>query len=100
MALGSRVPWSPLVNPLADPTGEQDKLAGQSPIRGFNAGSNEAPTKALTHLEAPTPLFIYLSTKDFFTKFMKEFMETIQAQAQALAEPQERPFKARTSKTY
>ena len=31
---------------------------------------------------------------------MKVFMETTQAQAQALAEPQERPLKARTSEIY
>ena len=31
---------------------------------------------------------------------MKVFMETTQAQAQALAEPRERPLKARTPETY
>ena len=31
---------------------------------------------------------------------MKVFMETTQAQAQVLAEPQECPLKARTPKTY
>ena len=98
MAPGSCARRSPCVNPPADPTGEQDELAGQGPVRGFNAGSNEAPTKAPTPLEAPTPPLVPSSTKDFFTKFMKVFMET--TQAQALAEPRERPLKARSPETY
>ena len=79
MALGSCARRSPCVHPPADPTGEQDELAGQGPVRGFNAKSNEAPTKALTLPEAPTPPLIPFSTKDFFIKFMKVFMETTQA---------------------
>ena len=98
MAPGSRARRSPRVNPPADPTGEQDELAGQGPVRGFNAGSDEAPTKAPTPPEAPTPPFVPPSTEDLFTKFMKVFMETTQAQAQA--EPQERPLKARSPETY
>ena len=100
MAPRSRARRSPCVNPPANPTGEQDELAGQGLIRGFNAGSNEAPTEALIPLKAPTPPLVPPSTKDLFTKFMKVFMETTQAQAQALAEPQEQPLKARTLETY
>ena len=88
MAPGSRARRSPRVNPPADPTGEQDELAGQGPVRGFNAGSDEAPT----------PPLVPPSTKDLFTKFMKVFMET--TQAQALAEPREQPLKARSPKTH
>ena len=91
---------SPCVNPSADPTEEQDELAGQGPIRGFNAGSNEALTKAPTPSEAHILLLVPSSTKDLFTKFMKMFMETTQAQVQALAKPRERPLKARTSESY
>ena len=98
MASGSRARRSPCINPPADPTGEQDELAGQRPVRGFNTGSNEAPTKALTPPEAPTPPLVPSSTEDLFTKFMKVFMETTQAQAQA--EPRERPLKARSPETY
>ena len=87
MAPGSRARRSPRVNPPADPTGEQDELAGQGPVRGFNAGSNEAPTEAPTPPEALTPPLVLSSTKDLFTKFMKVFMKTTQAQTQA--EPRE-----------
>ena len=86
MAPGSRAQRSPRINPPADPTGEQDELAGQGPVRGFNAGSDEAPTKALTPPEALTPPLVLPFTKDLFTKFMKIFMKTMQAQAQILAE--------------
>ena len=98
MAPGSCAQRSPCINPLADLTGEQDELAGQGPVRGFNAGSDEAPTEAPTPLEAPIPPLVPSSTKDLFIKFMKVFMETTQAQAQA--GPQERSFKARSPKTY
>ena len=87
MAPGSCAQRSPCVNPPANPTGEQDELDGQGPIQEFNAGSNEAPTKALISPEAPSPLLVLPSTEDLFTKFMKVFMETMQAQVQALAEP-------------
>ena len=100
MAPGSRARRSPCVNPPANPTGEQDELAGQGPARGFNAGSDEAPTKAPTPPEAHTPSLVPPSTEDLFTKFMKVFMETMQAQVQALAEPWERLLKARTPETY
>ena len=83
MAPGSRAQRSPCVNPPANPTREQDELAGQGPVRGFNAGSDEAPTEAPTPPEAPTLPLVPSSTKDLFTKFMKVFMKTMQAQAQA-----------------
>ena len=98
MAPGSRTQRNPYVNLSANPTGEQDELAGQSPVQGFNAGSDEALTKAPTPPEAPTPLLVPSSTKDLFTKFMKVFMEM--TQAQALAEPRKQPLKARSLKTY
>ena len=100
MAPGSYAWQSPCVNFPANPTGEQDELADQGPIRGFNAGSNEALTKAPTSLEAHTLPLVPPFTKDLFTKFMKVFMETTQAQVQALAEPWEQPLKARTPETY
>ena len=77
MAPESRAQRSPCVNPPANPTGKQDKLAGQGPIRGFNARSNEAPTKAPIRPEASTPPFIPLSTEGLFIKFMKVFIETM-----------------------
>ena len=77
MALGSYVQQSSCVNFLANPTREQYKLAGQDPVKKFNVGSNEAPTKALTPPKAPTPPLISLSTKNFFIKLMKILMETM-----------------------
>ena len=72
-------------------------LAGaQGPAKRSNAESNEVPTPP----EASTPPFVPPTSEDLFTKFMKVFMETTQAQAQALAEPRERPLKARTPETY
>ena len=95
MALGScTTRRSPCVNPPVDPT-EQDELASAQGGRS-DAGSN----KALTPPEAPTPPLVSPPAKDLFTKFMKVFMETTQAQAQALAEPRERSLKARTPETY
>ena len=88
------------VNPSANPTREQNNLASQGPVQRFNAESDEAPTKAPTPPEAPIPPLIPPFTEDLFTKFMKVFIETTQAQVQALAEPQKRPFKAQTPKTY
>ena len=89
MAPKSHAQWSRYVNPPTDLTGEQDECAGQRPVRGFNAKSNEAPTKALTPPEAPTLPLIPSFTRDFFTKFRKVFIKTTQAQAQALAKPEE-----------
>ena len=77
---------SPCVNPLANIPGEQDELAGAT--EKTNAGSNEASTSPL----------VLPPAKDLFTKFMKVFIET--TQAQALAELQECPLKARTPETY
>ena len=95
MAPGSRTTRrSPRVNPPVDPT-EQDELAGAQGGRS-DANSDEAPTPP----EAPTPTLVPPTSEDLFTKFMKVFMETTQAQAQALAEPWERPLKARTPETY
>ena len=91
---------SPCVNLPADPTREQDELAGQGPVWEFNAESNKAPTEALTPLEAPIPSFIPPSIENLFTKFMKVFMKMTQAQTQALAKPREQPLKARFPKTY
>ena len=88
---------SPCVNTPVDPAGELDELAGaQGPARGSNTSSDEASTP----LKASTPPLITPTSKYLFTKFMKVFMDTTQAQAQALAEPQEYLLKARTPKTY
>ena len=70
-------------NPLADPTREQNGLAGtKSLARRSDAGSNEAsiPLAALT-----LPLVPF--AKDFFTKFIKTFVELTQAQDQDQAKP-------------
>ena len=83
---------SPCVDPPAEIPGEQDELAGT--LGRSDASSDEAPTPP----KAPTLPFIFPPAEDFFTKFLKMFIETIQAQA--LAEPQERPLKARTPETY
>ena len=98
MAPGPCAWRSPCVNPPADLIGEQNELAGQGPVQGFNAGSDKAPTKSSIPPEASTPSLVLFSTKDLFTKFIKMFMET--TQAQALAEPREWPFKARSPETY
>ena len=99
MALGSCVCRNPCVNPPPDPAGEQDELGGaQNPATKSNIGSNEASTKALTPPEALIPPLVPPPTKDFFTKFMKVFMEM--TQAQPLAEPWEHPLKARTPENY
>ena len=88
MAPGSRACQSPCVKTLVDPAGELDELVGaQGLARRSNAGSNEAPTEAPTPPEASTPLLVPPTSKDLFTKFMKVFIETTQAQAQALAKP-------------
>ena len=60
--------------------------------------SNKALTKAPTPPKAPIPPLIPSSAEDLFTKFMKVFIET--TQAQVLAKPQERLLKARTPETY
>ena len=101
MAAGSRARRSPCVNTPVDLAGELDELAGaQGPAKRSNAGSDEAPIETPTPLEASTPPLIPPTSEDLFTKFMKVFMQTTQAQAEALAEPRERPLKARTPETY
>ena len=88
---------SPCINPLANLIGEQNELAGaQDPIRRSNDGSNKAPTP----FEALTLPLVSFPFQDLFKKFMKVFMETTQAQAQALAEPQEHLLKPKTPETY
>ena len=82
------------VNLSADIPREQDELAN-APGRS-DAGSNEAPTPP----EASIPSLVPPTSEDLFTKFMKVFMETTQAQAQALVESRERLLKARTPETY
>ena len=81
---------SSCVNILINPARELDELAGQNPARKSNTGSDEASTKAPIPLEASIPPLIPPTSKDLFTKLMKEFIETTQTQAQALVEPQER----------
>ena len=88
---------SPGVNTSVNPARELDELAGtQGPARESNASSDEASTPP----ETSTPPFVPLISEDLFTKFMKVFMETTQAQAQALTEPRERLLKAKTPETY
>ena len=101
MAPGSRtIRRNHCINTSVNPAGELDELAGaQSSAKRSNAGSDEASTEAPTPSEASTPPLIP-SLEDLFTKFMKVFMETTQAQVQALTEPQECPLKARTPETY
>ena len=82
MALRSCARQSPYNNPPANLTEEQDELASPQGLAGrSNTGSNEA----LTPPETPTPPLI-LSTKDFFTKFMKAFIESTQARDREQAE--------------
>ena len=88
---------SPRVNTPVDPAGKLDELVGaQGLARESNADSDEAPTPP----EASTPPLVAPTSEDLFTKFMKVFIKTMQAQAQALAEPRERPLKAKTPETY
>ena len=83
------------VNPPANPTGEQNKLAGaQSLAKKSDINSD----KALIPSETPTLSLVSPPAEDLFTKFMKVFVET--TQVQALAKPQEPPLKAKTLKTY
>ena len=90
---------SPCVNTPVDPARELDKLAGaQGPARRSNAGSDEALTEASTPPEASTPSLVLPTSEDLFTKFMKVFIEMIQAWDQL--KPWEHPFKARTPETY
>ena len=100
MALGSCTWQSPYINLPADPTEKQDELASQNPVWRFNAESNKALTEAFTPPETLTLPLVLPSTEDLFTKFIKVFIETTQAQARALAERKNWPLKARSSETY
>ena len=76
MVLGSYVQQSLCVNPPANLTRKQDKLASQGPARKFNFGSDEAFTKAFIPLKALIPPLVLFPIKDLFTKFIKAFMES------------------------
>ena len=83
------------VNLPANLIGEQDKLTGvQGPAKRFNIGSNKAPTL----FEAPIPPLVLSPAKDIFTKFIKVFIETMQAQA--LAKLQKYSLKSRAPEAY
>ena len=83
MALGSCARWSPCNNLLANLIEEQNKFASpQCPVKRLDININEA----FTPFEALTPSFVF-STKDFFTKFIKAFVELTQAWDQEQAEP-------------
>ena len=87
------------VNTPVDLAGEPDELAGtQGPARKSNTGSDEAPTEAPTPPEASTLPLVPPTSEDFFTKFMKVFMEMTQARDQLKL--REHPLKARTPETY
>ena len=78
MAPGSHARRSSYVNTPVNFAGELDELAGaQGPAKKSNAGSDKAPTKTSTPPEASTPPFVPPTSEDFFTKFIKVFMETI-----------------------
>ena len=96
MAPGFYIWRSPCNNPLADLTGDQDKLAGpQGSARRSDAGSHEA----LILPKAPI-LSLIFSIKDFFTRFMKTFVESIQARDREQTNPRKQPFKTRSPETY
>ena len=101
LALESCTCWNLCVNPSTNLVGELNKLAGaQGPVRGSNTGSNETSTKTSTPPKAHIPPFVLALATDFFTKFMKVFIETTQAWDRKQLEPRERSFKAKTSDTY
>ena len=88
---------SPCVNTPVDLAGELNKLAGaQGPAKGSNAGSDKASILS----KAPIAPFVPPTSEDLFTKFMKVFMETTQAQDREQLELRKRPLKARTPETY
>ena len=81
---------------MADPTREQDEFVGlQGLARRLNASSN----KASILFKASTLLFILL-IKNFFTKFIKAFVESIKAWEQEQVEFWEQLLKARFPKIY
>ena len=69
---------SPCVNPLTDPAGEQNELTGTQGQKKSNIGSNETSIEASTLPKALTLPLVPPSTKNFFIKFMKMFIESIQ----------------------
>ena len=78
MALGSCIQQSPHNNPPANPTEKQNKLANpQSPAERSDAGSDKAPILPKAPILSLVP-----STKDFFMKFIKAFVEFTQVQDQ------------------
>ena len=95
MAPGSCTTWqSPCVNFPIDFI-EQNELANaQGSARRSDASSNKTPIL----FETPTPPLAPPPSKDLFSKFIKVFIET--TQAQALAEPQKRLLKAKTPEIY
>ena len=75
MTSRSYIQWSPCNNLPADFTREQNELAGpQSPAKRSDAGNNKALTPSEAFILSLVP-----PTKDFFTKFMKAFVKSIQA---------------------
>ena len=75
MVSESYAQWSSCNNPLANPIREQNEFTGpQGIVKRLDTNSNEA----LTFSETLNLLFVP-PTKDFFMKFMKAFMESIQA---------------------
>ena len=83
------------INPPANLTREKDELASaQSPVERSDASNN----KAFILSKALTPLLVLPPAKNLFTKFIKVFIET--TQAQILAEPQKHLQKTKTPKTY
>ena len=97
MALWSCACQSLCVNTLVDLARGLHELAG---TQGLTKRSNAESNKALIFPEASTSSFVPLISKDLFTIFIKVFMETTQAQAQALAERWECSLKTRTPETY
>ena len=65
---GSYTCQSPRVNPPPDTTEEDELTSTQGPRRRSN-----------TFLKAPTLSFVFSPTDNLFTKFMKVFIETMQA---------------------
>ena len=89
------------VNILANSIEKLDKLAcTQGPARRSHVGSNKAFIKAYTSFEASTPPFVPLPAKNLFTKFIKVFIETTQAQNQEQLESQKQLLKVKTPETY
>ena len=81
MAPGSCTCRSSLVKLPSNLT-EYDILTGAKDlIKKYNIRSNLASTKAFTPPKVLILLLVFLPIEDFFTKFMKVFMEITQAKA-------------------